>query len=380
MGLDQYKLYPSTEMIVYQHIDEYHAYDGMGNDCRGFRDFFNGLGIENHIITRNNRSKDLSILNPNQGIDESDENIHILHYGGSGYPVEYFESRKGRKFLRFHNVTPAHFFLGGNPGVYLSMEKFFLKTILELNSLAKSIELCISDSDYNSRTILEWCNLPCRTVPILRNYKDPSIKKPRDSNTHRSNNEEIHITYVSRFVPNKKIEDIIKLLHTLKRIHSPSYLHLVGNPVSGIDDYFLFLQGLIRELDLDDNVRFHRGVTEEEKYNILSSSDLFLCMSEHEGFGIPLVEAMESGIPVLAYDSSAIEETLKGGGILFREKNYAKIAELILIIKNDSGLRDRILFNQSKAMEYYNHFSWESNLSDIFLGNRIPMRESIAGQ
>jgi glycosyltransferase involved in cell wall biosynthesis len=354
-------------MIVYQHIDEYHPFDGMGNDTRGFREFFNFRKIENHIITRNNRSNEKSILGFQSPIQESKDNIHILHYGGSGYPLDFFMEKKGRKFLRFHNITPSHFFQGGNPGVYLSMEKFYRKTILELNSMENRIELSLCDSDYNAETLHQWSNIPSVTIPIMRKYISPSNQEKNLDSGGRIESKFIRLVYVSRFVPNKKLEDLLRLLLVLKSIYPNSYLHLVGNSVSGIDDYYLFLKKMVDEFGLKENVKFHLGVNEIEKYRILSESDFFLCMSEHEGFGIPLVEAMEAGVPVIAYDSSAIAETLKEGGILFTEKNYSKLAELLLYLKEDVALQKKILNKQAEALDYYINFPWSEELSRIFL-------------
>jgi glycosyltransferase involved in cell wall biosynthesis len=370
MGLDQYKFYPLSFMIVYQHIDEYHPYDGMGNDTRGFRDFFNSQNIENYIITRKNRSQELSILDFNSRIQESKYNIHILHYGGSGYPLDYFWEKKGRKFLRFHNITPSYFFRGGNPGVFLSMEKFYRKTILELNSMEKRIELCLCDSDYNLETLHQWSNIPSITVPIMREYKINRDTNDEGLFQKKMDSKSIQLVYLSRFVPNKKIEDLLRLLLVLKNIHPNSSLHLIGNPVSGIDDYYIFLKKMVEEFEIKDMVYFHQGLNEADKNRILSESDFFVCMSEHEGFGIPLIEAMESGIPVIAYESSAISETMKGGGFLFTEKNFSKIAELILYLKNDSSLQRKILSKQSQALEYYLNFPWLEVFKNIFLSKK----------
>ncbi|MCC5815426.1 MAG: glycosyltransferase [Leptospira sp.] len=367
-------------MIVYQHIDEYHPYDGMGNDTRGFREFFNLQKIENHIITRNNRSQEKAILGFQSPIKESKENIHILHYGGSGYPLDFFMEKKGRKFLRFHNITPSHFFQGGNPGVYLSMEKFYRKTILELNSMENRIELSLCDSDYNAETLHQWSNISSVTVPIMRSYISPSNPKKNLESGRKKDLKSIRLVYVSRFVPNKKIEDLLRLLLVLKNIFPNSYLNLVGNPVSGIDDYYLFLKKMVDDFGLKANVKFHLGVDESEKYRILSESDFFLCMSEHEGFGIPLIEAMEAGVPVIAYESSAIAETMKEGGILFTQKNYSKLAELILFLKEDVELQKKILAKQKEALEYYINFPWTEELVRIFLNKKQNHSNYLTGK
>jgi glycosyltransferase involved in cell wall biosynthesis len=349
-------------MRIFQHIDELHPYDGMGNDCRGFQNFFSEFGIENYIITRDNKSLEIqNIFSTDQRITERDSDVHILHYGGAGYPLDNFILRRGKKILRFHNITPHEFFKGGNLGVYLSMEKFFYKSVFELKSMENRIDLCISDSDYNSATLSKYIRLPSVTIPIQRKYRVPIAKEKFATGR-------IQLVFLSRFVPNKKIEDCILVLYYLKKIHSKSNLQIIGGVVPGIHDYYDYLRKHIEDLELTDSVTFHKKITEENKDDLLRSSDFFLCMSEHEGFGIPIIEAMENSLPVLAYNSSAIGETMKSGGILILEKNFPAIAELILELQNNPNLEKSILENQKKALNHYIQFPWKEKIHKFIIG------------
>lgn len=346
-------------MTIYQHIDEYHPFDGMGNDCRGFRKFFDSLNLENYILTRNNRSEEGSpaIRNCDTSLKEKISDIHILHYGGSGYPLSAFLKRKGRKILRFHNMTPPEYYRACNPGVYLSMEKFFRKSILELNAMENAIEVSLSVSDFNSETLNQYSRIPSKTLPILRDYHLPKIRIPNFDCP-------LEIAFISRFVPNKRIEDIIKVLFYITKIQPKTKLHLIGSVVPGIHEYYDFLVETVKNLNLEENVAFHFRASETEKSRILSDSHFFLCMSEHEGFGIPLVEAMEESLPILAYRSSAIEETLNGGGILLNRKDYTRIAELMIHLSENRLLVKTILNKQYQAMKKYVDFSYKSILND----------------
>lgn len=352
-------------MRVFQHIDELHPYDGMGNDCRGFAGIFTRLGIENYIVTRDNKSFSTDhILSLGDSILEKSSDIHIMHYGGSGYPLDNFTRRRGRKILRFHNVTPHEFYGAVNQDVYLSMEKFFHKSVFELKSLENRIDYCISDSDYNSETLASYANIPSTTIPILRDYSLPTHLTQTKSN-------HIQLVFLSRIVPNKKIEDCILTLYYLKKIFNNSTLEIIGGVVPGIHDYYDNLVHFAQELGLTDSIKFHTRLTEDSKKEIFSRSDYFLSMSEHEGFGIPLVEAMENSLPILAYNSSAIQETLKGGGVLFTEKNFPGIAELILEIQNNSYLLSSILERQKQAMEYYINFPFEERIQKYVFNNQL---------
>ena len=205
-------------MKIFQHIDEYHPFDGIGNDCRGFRSIFNISSTDNYVVTqRNFCSKENKIILISDFSKElinqleiNHESIHILHYGGSGYPLDFFLSLPGRKFLRFHNVTPPEFYLGCNESVYVSMDKFFTKSILELFSLSNDIELAICDSNTNANFLKNYSSIPTMIVPILKDYsKILSNKDGLQSSILNNQITSKDLVFVGRIVPNKKIQDII---------------------------------------------------------------------------------------------------------------------------------------------------------------------------
>ena len=84
-------------------------------------------------------------------------------------------------------------------------------------------------------------------------------------------------------------------------------------------------------------------------------ADVFLCMSEHEGFCVPLVESMFFQVPILAYDSTAIASTLGGSGILFREKRMTEVAGLIDRVVKDPDLRARMIAAQDDRLKDFDN-------------------------
>jgi glycosyltransferase involved in cell wall biosynthesis len=106
---------------------------------------------------------------------------------------------------------------------------------------------------------------------------------------------------------------------------------------------------MVRALRVDEVV-FTGHVDDDELMAFYGVADAFLCLSEHEGFCVPLLEAMMFGIPVLAYDAGAVAETLRGGGILLREKRPEVVAELIGRVQEDAALRSAVLRTQERAL------------------------------
>ena len=161
---------------------------------------------------------------------------------------------------------------------------------------------------------------------------------------------------MGRIAPNKKQEDVIRAFYYYKRnVNRKSRLILVGN-YAGMEKYYYKLRNYVDELKLAD-VIFTGSIPFDEILAYYHLADLFLCMSEHEGICVPLVEAMYFDVPVLAYASSAIPSTLGGSGVLLKEKDPVLAGEMMHCILSDEALRQQILQKQRKRLQ---DFSFES--------------------
>jgi glycosyltransferase involved in cell wall biosynthesis len=91
-----------------------------------------------------------------------------------------------------------------------------------------------------------------------------------------------------------------------------------------------------------DHVTFHGSVTQEELVAHYQAADVFCCLSDHEGFCVPVIEAMHHGLPVVAYECTAVGETVRGGGLLLREKNSLLVAAALHRVSTDAQLAGRL--------------------------------------
>ena len=110
-------------------------------------------------------------------------------------------------------------------------------------------------------------------------------------------------------------------------VYKRQRLFFVGK-YAGMEAYYEQLKRYVEALDLKD-VYFTGHIKFDEILAYYRTADVFVCMSEHEGFCVPLVEAMYFGVPIVAYDSSAIADTLGNGGILTEDKDPKLVAEII---------------------------------------------------
>ncbi len=341
-------------MKIIQHIEEFQPNDGIGCDAEGLRKIFFEMGFGSFICCRKNLFDPKEyIIRPFDKFDFSQADIHILHYGGAGYPLNYFLEIPGRKFLRFHNITPSYFF--ENFQAKKAFELSEMKSVFELSSLKNEIELAVCDSDFNSEFLKNYHFRNLKVMPIAKSY----IPKEHKAYGGRK------IGFIGRFAPNKKIEDLLFLLYFLKKIHPDYTLTLFGKVISAFNDYFLFLKKITSELDLENNVRILENLDDASLEKEFCEIDYFVSMSEHEGFGIPILEAFSFGVPVIAFDSSAVKDTMKGAGFLFTEKKFSLIAELIEYLTNKPNLRKNLVEEQYKVLRYYNDFPFKAIISSF---------------
>jgi glycosyltransferase involved in cell wall biosynthesis len=156
--------------------------------------------------------------------------------------------------------------------------------------------------------------------------------------------------FVGRIMPNKCIEDVIQVFHLYqKHWDRRSRLLLVGDP-GILDRYFLSLQRHVERLGVR-NVVFAGHVTTAELAAYYELADVFLCLSEHEGFCLPLLEAFGFGVPVMAFEAGGVPEALGGAGILIREKRFDDIAAMAHLLVHDEGFRSRVVERELGVLE-----------------------------
>ena len=162
-----------------------------------------------------------------------------------------------------------------------------------------------------------------------------------------------NLLFVGRITPNKKQEDVIRAFYYYHRDYNPkSRLILVGNDI-GMENYRYQLENYARALGLNDLVIFPGHISFAAILAYYHLADVFVCMSEHEGFGVPLVEAMYFNVPIVAYASSAIPETLGKGGILLDSKDPQLAAAAVNRIVQDQALREALHQEQQKKLQNY---------------------------
>jgi glycosyltransferase involved in cell wall biosynthesis len=146
---------------------------------------------------------------------------------------------------------------------------------------------------------------------------------------------------VGRLAPNKRQEDVVKVFAVYRRTCQPSArLFLVGTSNSAA--YERALRAFVQRLGVEE-VHLVGRVPDEDLSAYYRGADVFVSMSDHEGFGVPWLEAMAFGLPVISFAAAALPETVGTGGILVSERDYGEIAALVDLVMRDELVRARLV-------------------------------------
>jgi glycosyltransferase involved in cell wall biosynthesis len=271
--------------------------------------------------------------------------ISIFHFAIGNPVVQGVLRRTEPLILRYHNVTPHEFFLGFN-GHLVGLCYHGARSLPEF---VPRTTLALAVSEFN-RLDLERAGF-ARTAVLPLALNRVALDEPPDPVvTSRFRDARKNLLFVGRVAPNKKIEDLIRAFCAYQRYVEPeSRLFVVGEG-RGFENYTRRLDELVSHLRIDEVV-FTGAVTQSELNAYYRLAHGFLCLSEHEGYGAPLIEAMHFGIPVIAFDAGAVKETLQGGGVLLLEKKPEEIAELLGLVMGAGPLRQAVLKTQAEALE-----------------------------
>lgn len=333
--------------------------DAIGNDTIALKGAIADMGFDSEIYAENvdkrlpaDAAKNIGRL---KGLKTDDI---ILYHKSTGTDLTFkLDEFKCRKIMIYHNITPPEFFSPYSP----ASERLTRYGYEGVEFLKDKVELCLADSSYNKNELMRMgYECPIEVRPILIKFDDYK-QAPDKAILKKYSDGKTNLIFVGRIAPNKKQENIIRAFYWYKRKNPDSRLILVGS-YTGMENYFERLVKYAKALGLEDDVIFTGHIKFSEILAYYRLAHAFVCMSEHEGFCVPLAEAMFFDVPIIAYDTSAISDTLGGSGILLDNNDPVFAAEVINRVISDENLRSHIISGQRKRLE---DFSYD-RIRDIF--------------
>lgn len=338
--------------------------DGVSNCVLSIAKMLDVLGYSNSIITFrvDERIRNSHIIEGD--IDKPivlDKNDIVIYHFSIGHILNYIvENLPYKKILVYHNVTIPEFYRGID---YQAMQ-LCLWGVCDASNTAGNYLKGIALSEFSKGNLIEmgWKAEDVSVLPVI-NINDPVIEANSEL-VDKYDDDYVNILFTGRIAPHKKIENIIKVFCFYQKEYNPkSRLLLVGSNTAH-KNYYQALEDYIQWLQVD-NVFFAGHVSNKDLESYYTVSDVFLCMSEHEGFCIPLVEAMKRKIPVVAYSAAAVPDTLGEAGVLVKTKDKKKIAGIIDQLISDSDYREQTVLSQDRRLNFLGLENYQSELKDL---------------
>jgi glycosyltransferase involved in cell wall biosynthesis len=334
-------------MVVNQWVPAAHSGDAIGDSARRVRGLLRDLGHDSDIFALTIDDDLRGDVLPFSEPAAKRGDVTIFHFAlVSPLTAEFARLTHGR-VLQYHNVTPAHFFAPYDANIFrlaaLSRE--------DLKTLVGHTDVALGDSEFNRRELETMGFGNTGVFPIAVNT-DRITRAPRRPALEETLSDGLlNFLFVGRIVPNKKIEDHIRLAEHYKRYVDTSYRFIFVGRTDGVPRYYNMIRALVAEFEmLPERFVFTGPVPDEDLATFYRTASAYISLSEHEGFCVPLVEAMAADVPIMAYASTAVPDTLGGAGVQFMPKDLEFAAELHGELAYNDSLRSRVIAGQRQRL------------------------------
>lgn len=336
-------------MIVEQFLPSFHYGDAVGNSATRFHHFLLNQGIESRIIALSIDTCLQSQASLFKDYRTTAGSIKVLHFASPSKLSDFFKEETGKKVLIYHNITPPSFFVDFSDKLVQSTDE----GRKQLEMLSQSFDLSVVDSEYNAGELKDLGFKNIHVFPIMINL-DEYRKEYSKGYYNLLRDDRKNIIFVGRISPNKKIEDLIKTLFFYKKFLSPSIRLIVAGNSKTLPVYYHSVKDLAyRFLLTPDDIMFTDHIPFEELLSVYHSGDVFLSMSEHEGFCLPLIESCFFNVPIVAYAAGSVPEVLGDAGILLKHKNCEMVATLLEKVLFDEALSSSLKERQEVRLKQY---------------------------
>lgn len=345
---------------IHQLVAGFSRGDAISNEAVVMRSLFRQWGYEADIFCEQKRilpelrgeARDLSGVAARLG----DDDLVLLHLSIGSPANDLLPSLRGRKVILYHNITPPGYFRLIQPDTARQLAK----GREQARALAGAAMVNLADSRFNAGELMQWGYINPQVFPLMLDFDRLTGAEDR-ARLKQYRDGKRNVLFVGRCAPNKKIEDVITLFAFFQKAVEPDSRLILAGSYAGTERYQRLLLSMVRDLKLE-NVEFTGSIPQAELNACYRAADVFVCLSEHEGFCIPLVEALVQGVPVLAYAAAAVPETLGGAGILFADKRYEEMAEMMGCLIRDAKLRQAVLARQAERLREFKALNLEAEL------------------
>jgi glycosyltransferase involved in cell wall biosynthesis len=315
--------------------------DAISNDLYGMQAALQQQGHEVRLFANENATTGIDVQ-PATKIRNyltNPADLLIYHYSmGWNYGLHLLRELKCQTAVKYHNITPPEFFTN----ISVDYENVCRQGRAQIEQIAKAdCDVYLADSEYNANELLgEGVDeSKCFVVAPFHHIDKLEQLAPDAQVLDNYVNDHVNILMVGRVAPNKGHAALIETLAIYRREYtSAARLLIVGKEDEPLESYSRSLRQMVARLELDGSVVFAGCVSDEQLKAYYLAADFFMLTSEHEGFCVPLVEAMAMKVPIIACASSAIPATVGKAGLVWNERNPYLLAESINYLNQDESI------------------------------------------
>jgi glycosyltransferase involved in cell wall biosynthesis len=324
---------------VHQLLPDIVPGDAISTQAINIRDYLRSRGYASEIF---GKRRDERMASEAQLFDPAlvaPADALIYHHSIGSELTALAVEHRGAKCLVYHNITPAEYYAPYRPAFAWMLET----GRAHLPRLARHFVCSVGDSAFNAAE-LAACGFPSPGVlPIIC---DPAKWNTRadDLLMRRLQDGRINLLFVGRIAPNKKQDELVEAFAHYRELDPDSRLIIAGEGRAS-DPFYARVRRIISTRGLGEHVIVTGQIADAELLAYYRTAHLYWSLSEHEGFGVPPVEAMWFDVPVLAYARTATPETIADAGVTFASKEDLRhVAALAkLLTRDDENLRRRTI-------------------------------------
>ena len=342
--------------------------DAISNQMFVLQRELHALGYESNIYAEHIYGDAGPYVHHIDNLVSSENDLILVHHSMGHRRLSQIFNLSNPIITVYHNITPAQFIEDAALRHFSHIGRY------QLNALATRSLMGIADSNYNRKEMLLRGFTDVEVIPVRTNFLEfQSARELRHP--------ERDWLFVGRISPNKQQVEIVKAFHHYHhKVDNSARLFLVGDHV--MQSYAKKVGQEIEKLNLISHVDPTGKIDELALLQRYARAGVFVSLSRHEGFGVPLLEAMAVGIPVVALESSAVAETMGGAGILLQSAEPSVVSSAVQRLMTDREHLDQVIWNQDRRLEKLTTFDTRAAIQrvlDRISGVKFPIRVQVQG-
>jgi L-malate glycosyltransferase len=348
---------------IHHFVPVLHRGDAVGRHTLRLRDATRARGVSSDIYVDlvQDETAGETLPAPHYEARARPGDVVVYQFATASSMAPWLAGRRETLVVNYHNITPTELLEPWDH--YLALGQ--ARALGDLEVLAPRTSLAVADSAYNEAHLTEAGFTATAVVPPSAAL-GPDVAVAERPTAPRARAEGARWLAVGRVAPNKAVEHAITALAVTRQHADPAAtLCVIGRPVT--DTYERALRRQVAELGLANAVTFVGYASDAAVANAYASADVLVVTSEHEGFCVPVVEAMAAGLPVVAFDQGAVPEVLGGAGILVATRDPYALSQAIADLLSDPAGHRRVVEAGHRRLTELNLGSAAERFVDLLL-------------